>query len=239
MPGAGMTWKSDNVVTTQLRRDRAIARALHAKGYSTRNLIDGALVKMFETASSVFLDNYSQARKEIWSTVTLLQAKLDWAQSLNFTTFYDFFCCLVKARYQFERVPVYPYFNYDRYQPSVIALVQFRRAVKDCPQIDIEEGVDEDSSWILTDAGIYDAVEGFEDDGNDDDAMDVDLHIEESTEQPEIDWDQTNLLLQRLARGEDTEANSANGIDGDADIEMEIEQDIIPQFEQMDVEEDL
>ncbi|KAI0552657.1 hypothetical protein F4679DRAFT_44522 [Xylaria curta] len=81
--------------------------------------------------------------------------------------FFELFTRLIESRYRWEKKPVSPFFDYYQYNSMVVELVKFRKAVGDCPQEDSYDGPSY-TSWILTDAEIYNELSGGLDEGDED-----------------------------------------------------------------------
>ncbi|TRX92239.1 hypothetical protein FHL15_006854 [Xylaria flabelliformis] len=146
-------------VMSRSYRDKQVCDALKAAGYdlSTAGLRQ-AFTPMFQIATPVFIDARAKHR-DLWDMLATVQQQLDWARLLGFSVFFELFTRLIESRYRWEKRPVYPFFDYHLYNPIVVELVKFRKAVGDCPQEDSLD-VPDYTSWILTDAEFYNELAG-------------------------------------------------------------------------------
>ncbi|KAI8955127.1 hypothetical protein F4801DRAFT_602783 [Xylaria longipes] len=121
---------------------------------------------MFQIATPIFIDARAEG-KDLWDMLPIVQQQLDWGRLLGEPVFLELFTRLIEARYRWKEKPVHPFFEYDQYTPLVVELVQFRKAVGDCPQEDRLSGRNY-NSWILADAEVYNGLAGGvdEDDGD-------------------------------------------------------------------------
>ncbi|KAI1342738.1 hypothetical protein F5Y15DRAFT_412422 [Xylariaceae sp. FL0016] len=164
MPRAGLTYPFRPLITHTNRRDKMIVEALKATGYEEeKSGIRRALVPMFERAIPIMVQGRA-ASKDLWDMLQELRQQLHWAAKLPGGVFLELFVRLVEARQKWAAAPVPPFFDYSQYDDVVLALVNFRKAVGDCPQNDDEK---DESSWILAEAFIYNELAG----GLDEDEM--------------------------------------------------------------------
>ncbi|KAI1745277.1 hypothetical protein F4680DRAFT_401636 [Xylaria scruposa] len=149
------------------RRDKKVCDALKEAGYELSVAgLRQAFTPMFQIATPVFIDARAKC-KDLWDMLAIVQQQLDWARLLSEPVFFELFTRLIESRYRWEKKPVFPFFDYHLYNPMVVELVKFRKAVGDCPQEDSFDGPNY-TSWILTDAEIYNELAGglHENDGD-------------------------------------------------------------------------
>ncbi|KAI0452883.1 hypothetical protein F5B21DRAFT_481452 [Xylaria acuta] len=167
VPNSGMKYPEKKRVMHRRRRDKQVANALENAGYefSTADL-SRAFIPMFQIATPIFIDARAEG-KDLWDMLLVVQGQLDWARRLSEPVFFELFTRLVEARYRWEKEPVSPFFDYHQYAALVVALVNFRKAVGDCPQEDSLSGPNY-KSWILAEAEVYNVLAGGldEDDGD-------------------------------------------------------------------------
>ncbi|KAI2624767.1 hypothetical protein GGS21DRAFT_493776 [Xylaria nigripes] len=167
LPEAGMTYTKDDQFLSHDRRDLKVVNALKQTGYElSKSGIERAFRPMFPIATQVFFQARSDG-KDLWDMLPEVQRTQKWARLLPEAVFLELFSRFVEARYLWEKDPKYPYFEYDQYCPIVFELVRFRKMVGDCSRIDFISGVDY-TSWILTDAQIYNELAGGLNEDSDD-----------------------------------------------------------------------
>ncbi|KAI0438438.1 hypothetical protein F4803DRAFT_569628 [Xylaria telfairii] len=138
-PRSGMTYQWENRILHQRRRDAQVANALKNTGYDLSAAgLRRAFIPMFQLATPIFIDGRAEG-KDLWDMLSVVQQQLDWARRLGGSVFFELFTCL--------------------YTLLVVQLVQFRKAVGDCPQEDSLSGPNYES-WILADAEVYNVLAG-------------------------------------------------------------------------------
>ncbi|KAI3321832.1 hypothetical protein HD806DRAFT_523761 [Xylariaceae sp. AK1471] len=173
MPKAGMKYKSLCRVMHSTRRDQRVASSIAAARYElTPTSVSLLLARMFEIAAPIVVESHAKG-EDLWDALPWVQHKIDWAERVPQAVFFEFFCCLVEARHEWEKEPTYPFFRYDQYDPAVRALVEFRRAVGDGSREDKEEGSN-DVSWVLIDAVFFnDLARGYAIDEDEDEDVEM------------------------------------------------------------------
>ncbi|KAI0022340.1 hypothetical protein F4780DRAFT_777724 [Xylariomycetidae sp. FL0641] len=161
VPRAGMVYLGPDKVLCKGRRDKLVADALRAGGYQlTKQDLSAALVPLFRAAGPVLLQGRAEG-KDLWDLLPLVQSQLAWARALPGGIFLELFARLVQARHTWAQHPTFPGFDYTRYDPLVVEIANFRKAVGDAPTND---GDADDKSWILTDLAFFDLSGGLEED---------------------------------------------------------------------------
>ncbi|KAI0205549.1 hypothetical protein F4808DRAFT_472233 [Astrocystis sublimbata] len=159
MPKSGMIYRDKIRLTHRRRRDEQIANALLDSGYTLCSSdLCRAFTPMFQLATPICIKGRAEG-KDLWDMLPLVQRKLDWACTLGESVFLELFTQLIEARTRWEQKPTTPYFDYDKYYDVVLELIKFRKAVGDCP---LEDSLvpQDNTSWILTDAGVYNELAG-------------------------------------------------------------------------------
>ncbi|KAI1108069.1 hypothetical protein F5Y14DRAFT_445764 [Nemania sp. NC0429] len=176
-----VTYASKYLLMHRKRRETRVTQALLDAGFeiSTDGLCE-AFVPMFQIATPIFIDARAEGQS-LWDMLPEVKRELSWARLLPDAVFFEFFTLLVKARFDWEKRPLPPFFNYDQYSSLVLELIRFRKAVGDCPQ---DDGLTSSDyvSWILTDAVFYNELAGgwYEDE-------DEEANEEEAEEPDELD----------------------------------------------------
>ncbi|KAJ3568214.1 hypothetical protein NPX13_g6498 [Xylaria arbuscula] len=173
LPESGMKYESSHRLLHNDRRESRVADALRAAGYEiTPASITEVLIHLFKTATPLVVKGRADG-EDLWDILPLVQKEIDWASKVPEATFLEMFVCLIEARCQWEKNPVYPFDRYELYNAAVLALIAFRTAVGDCNIVG--------ESWIVTDAVFFNELaEGF--DIDDDEDEDVDMNDSDDEE---------------------------------------------------------
>ncbi|KAI0098066.1 hypothetical protein GGR51DRAFT_565955 [Nemania sp. FL0031] len=147
VPKFGMKYSSWNKLMHNRRRDKRVSDALLAAGYKMEGkVITQILVNMFRTATPIVIEGRANG-EDLWDILPRVQLQIDWARTLPQPIFFELVVCFVEARHQWEKEPVYPFDYYEMYNPAVLELITFRKAIGDYGP--------GGSSWVLVDAVFF------------------------------------------------------------------------------------
>ncbi|KAI1433151.1 hypothetical protein GGR50DRAFT_705686 [Xylaria sp. CBS 124048] len=159
LPTAGMIYPEGDVLLHSVSRDKKVYRALRATGCrATTSSVQSAFVRMFQLATPICIKGRAEG-KSLWDMLPELKGKLDWGRRLAEAVFLGIFTRLVEARHRWEENPLPPFADHSKYSALVLEIMRFLEAVKDCSG-NGSRGRPTLTSWILTDAMIYNELAG-------------------------------------------------------------------------------